>query len=324
MSSDLIKTIILLAEKESLIIKEETIESFIILRGVEFTENFLISSIKEVTRLAKLWNITLDYALHGGVQSLCFKGHRKNGLAVVLKIPSVVKDGLLEVAALQQWNKFSELEILEEDAEGKGFLMSYLENSSHNQTLLEIVVLFENLHSIKHEPEVLNRFPQMENFINLKVASTVKRLSNSSDIVKHTKNLELAKTIFGTLLEYQAEYDFQTLLHGDAKNHNILASVQGLVVIDPQPCLGDKLYDIGMWLAGSVHKKPILEVFSDYIAETNVQKIDIQRLLLWTFALAVVENRPHNKPYAFQRQKFIDEFYEEALNILEKFKYKKF
>jgi thiamine kinase-like enzyme len=266
----------------------------------------------------------LEDALHGGVQSLCFKGHRENGSLVVLKVPSVAEDGLLEVAALNQWNSFSELEILEIDEGGKGFLMSYIENAPHNQTLSEVVNLFSSLHEVTFDTKVFHQFPQVEKFINLKVASTTRRLSNSPDVVRHTENLEVAKAIFTTLLQYQLTHKFQTLLHGDAKNHNILTPTEGLVAIDPQPCLGDKLYDIGMWVAGSVHEKPILDVLSDYTAESNLHEIDMQRLLLWVWALAVVENRPHNKPYAISRQNFINEFSKEILSILELFKDRNF
>lgn len=316
-SSNFSKHLVILAKSSGLTLKEETVELFHILRGEDFTINFLTSAIADAKRLAILWELNLEPALSGGVQSLCFKGYTQNGLSIVLKIPSVQEEGLLEVQALKIWGEHSEVKVLAEDPEGKGFLMTYIENKPASQKLEAVSTMVTKLHKTEQLNSFKNIFPQVNKTMEAKILSVQKRFIDSPDQFNHDKNLNLAKHICDLLLTYQQFKKIQTLLHGDMKNHNILSTSQGLVAIDPQPCLGDELYDIATWIAGSVHDKPIEEILLEFLVFGYP---DFNRLFLWTWVLAVTENRPNHKPYAIERQTFINEFYFQALETSENFK----
>jgi streptomycin 6-kinase len=96
----------------------------------------------------------------------------------------------------------------------------------------------------------------------------------------------------------------QVLLHGDLQAKNLILSGTELTAVDPLPVLGPALFDVAFWIAKSVHPEPMLH-YVDRVARLR-PSLDAQALLCWTWALAVLENRPYVAVGAQRRQEFID------------------
>jgi streptomycin 6-kinase len=85
-------------------------------------------------------------------------------------------------------------------------------------------------------------------------------------------------------LELAGDGAHQTLLHGDLHTGNVLwRGEDGLVAIDPRPCVGDPAFDLVDWVLEGDVAPP--EQAQRIAAATG---LDAQRLLAWARATAVL------------------------------------
>ncbi|QNN54421.1 aminoglycoside phosphotransferase family protein [Nocardioides mesophilus] len=127
---------------------------------------------------------------------------------------------------------------------------------------------------------------------------------------RHRRDLDGALRLLEGLLDDGAR-EAPVLLHGDLQAKNLIVCGDRLTAVDPLPVLGPPVFDLAFWIAKSVHDHPTA-TYLDQVCELRPDT-DRDRLVRWTWALAVLENRPALPRGREQRQEFIDGLRPEVL-----------
>lgn len=272
--------------------------------GADGAARWLGAAVELATELMSAWELAPRQVLAGGSMSLCVKCERVDGTSVVLKVPADLEGGDAERAALRAWDGNGAARLLREDEASAAMLMSFLAEPEELD-LARVVDLVGRLHSADPGP---HPFGSVAGNVDRRVRCAVRRFEEPG-YEGHRDDLRLARDLLGRLV---AETSSRVLLHGDLQVKNLLASDGDLTAVDPLPTLGPAVFDLAFWVAKSAADGSM----SGQLQEVATLRPDVDRelLLSWTWALAVVENRPYLARGRERRQQFIESRRDDVLS----------
>jgi streptomycin 6-kinase len=274
-------------------------ENLSFVMGAERADAWLVGAVDRARRLVQAWRLKPLEVLTGGSFSLCLRCVDDVGAETVLKVPAGVAEGAAEIAALRAWGGDGAAEVLRTDPESSAMLMNFLGHVGDGEYgLVDIVDLTERLH---RAPRDGFGFGAVDDNLDRRVTWARERFAEDG-YGHHLEDLYTAQRLVAGLLDGSDE---RVLLHGDLQAKNLIVSGEGLRAVDPMPVLGPALFDIAFWIAKSDHARPTQE-YVDEVARLR-PGLDRAALLAWTWALAVLENRPYLRRGAVARQEFIDD-----------------
>lgn len=274
-------------------------ENLAFVLGAERAETWLVSAVECARRLVEDWRLTPHEVLTGGSFSLCLRCVDEDGTATVLKVPASAEDGAAEVAALQSWDGDGAARVLRTDPGSAAILMNFLGRVGEGSYgLADIVDLAERLHGGR--PAGFD-FPEVHENLDRRLDWARERFSED-EYSHHLEDLRSAEKLASELATQPGD---RVLLHGDLQAKNLIVCDGELVAVDPMPVVGPALFDIAFWIAKSDHVRPT-RTYVDEVSRLRPD-LDADALLRWTWALAVLENRPYLERGAAARQEFIDE-----------------
>jgi len=274
-------------------------ENLAFVLGAERAETWLAGAVECARRLVRDWRLTPHEVLTGGSFSLCLRCVDGDGAATVLKVPASAEDGAAEIAALRAWSGDGAARVLRTDPESASLLMDFLGHVGEGvYGLADVVDLTERLHRGQLQGFA---FPEIRDNLDRRVDWARGRFAEDG-YAHHLDDLRNAEKLVAELSTATGE---RVLLHGDLQAKNLIVSDGELVAVDPMPVVGPALFDIAFWIAKSDHLRPT----RTYVDEVSwlCPGLDGDALLRWTWALAVLENRPYLQRGAAARQQFIDE-----------------
>jgi streptomycin 6-kinase len=244
------------------------------------------------------WQLRPIEVLSGGSMSLCIKCAGPDGELLVLKVPASIEGGAAEIAALKAWGGNGAARALRTDRATSSMLMNYLgEVGAGAYDLDDVLDLAERLH--EGDPGRFE-FGTVDANLTRRITWAADRFREDG-YERHQGDLALAEKLVVDLVFSE---DKQVLLHGDLQAKNLIVSGEQLTAVDPLPVMGPALFDLAFWIAKSVHAHPTLH-YVERVAKLR-PALDADALLRWTWALAVLENRPYIAAGAESRQEFID------------------
>lgn len=269
------------------------------LGGREAADAWLAGAAETAEALAEAWELRPLEVLSGGSFSLCVKCAGPKGELLVLKVPASLEGGAAELAALRAWDGDGAARVLREDPESATMLMNYLGRVGEGDYGLEdIVDLAERLH--RGAPD---DYPFVAVHDNLaRRIEWARERFREPGYERHQDDLEVAEKL---VVDLQSPDTDPVLLHGDLQAKNLIVHGERLTAVDPMPVLGPAVFDVAFWIAKSHHARP-MHSYVDQVSSLR-PGLDRERLLRWTWALAVLENRPYIERGAEQRQEFIDQ-----------------
>lgn len=258
-----------------------------------------VAQAVEVARdLMAAWDLVPVEVLSGGSMSLCVKCRDAEGAPVVLKVPAGVPGGRAERAALRVWAGSGAARLLAEDESTSSMLMRFVGRVGvGSYGLTDVLDLADRLHAADPAGQ---RFDPVEVNLAHRVACARERFVAAAD-EQNLRDLDRAQALLADLLAAPAH---RVLLHGDLQAKNLILGPAGLTAVDPLPVLGPAVFDVAFWIAKSVHVHPV----ATYVDQVVRMRPGADRAVLeaWTWALAVLENRPHVRAGREQRQEYID------------------
>lgn len=275
------------------------------LGGVDQAESWLAEALDRAGELVEQWRLDPVEVLSGGAFSLCLRCTGDQGEELVLKIPASLAGGAAEIAALRAWRGDGAARLLREDPQSSALLMNFLGRVGEGDyDLADVVDLAERLHV---PPPDDYAFAEIEDNLTRRIQWARNRFDEAG-YEQHRGDLALAEKL---VLQLCAADRDPVLLHGDLQAKNLIVHVDELTAVDPMPVLGPALFDVAFWIAKSHHAHPT-HTYVDQVAGLRPD-LDAEALMRWTWALAVLENRPYIERGAEQRQEFIDGWRERAL-----------
>lgn len=258
-------------------VPQEIEEAIMHSHGEQEGQEWLNHALDQLSQLETDWDFNTVEVL-GGEGSLLVKVEPSaiDEEGSVVKIPVDVQSGCDEIAALKIWEDCSVPLVINEDLETGVFMMDYVTSTDKAVSPFQAFVLADVL----HEPAVNfdYRFPALKDNLNQRIIEAYRRheVAESTDLWLAVKTVE-------TLLATQ---DHEALLHGDYQNTNIIYSESGPIIIDPQPCVGDSMFDIALWLANTRN-------FEDIAVVLQLAGPAGARLIPWMWSLSVL-NEGHS------------------------------
>lgn len=258
-------------------------DSIMNLHGELNGQQWLSHALDQVNELETDWDFN-TVGVMGGEDALLVKVEPSTTLEdFVVKVPSDVKSGCDEITALKIWEDCSVPVVINEDLSTGVFMMDYVTSIDKEVSPFQAFVLADVLHSpaINFDYD----FPSLEENVTQRIKSAYRNEFRSNNT-----ELDLAVKTLETLVSTQ---DHHELLHGDYRNDNIIYSENGPVILSPQPCVGDSLFDIALWLAES-------RDYDDIAVVLQLAATSASRLIPWTWALSVIlhENNSDALPAA--------------------------
>jgi streptomycin 6-kinase len=274
-------------------------ENLAFVLGAERAETWLVGAVDCARRLVQEWRLTPHEVLTGGSFSLCLRCVDEDGVETVLKVPASAEDGAAEIAALRAWSGDGAARVLRTDPVSAAILMNFLGHvGDGDYGLADIVDLTERLH--RGLPQGF-AFAEVHDNLDRRVDWARERFAEDG-YAHHLDDLRNAEKLVAELSTVTGD---RVLLHGDLQAKNLIVSDGELVAVDPMPVVGPALFDIAFWIAKSDHARPT-RTYVDEVSRLRPD-LDADALLRWTWALAVLENRPYLQRGAQARQQFIDE-----------------
>lgn len=275
------------------------VENLAFTLGEQGARAWLERAVVHAGELMAAWSLRPLEVLAGGSMSLCVRCEDEGGAALVLKIPAGVEAGAAELAALRAWGGNGAAQVVREEPAGSAMLMNYLGRVGQGDYGLDdIIDLAERLHLGDHAGYP---FGTVEDNLDRRIGWAADRFSEEG-YERHRDDLALAEKLVDELVHADSH---PVLLHGDLQAKNLIVHGDELTAVDPLPVLGPALFDVAFWIAKSVHEHPTIR----YVERVSALRPDLDAwtLLRWTWALAVLENRPYIAAGALRRQQFIDD-----------------
>lgn len=256
--------------------------------GAEVAGSWLPVAARHAEMLCRRWDLVPLTPAGDGVQSLVLHAATAGGAPVVLKVPASPAAGRREHAALTAWASGPVPRVEAFDPTTGALLLEQLELTPDGYSAGDLVGLARRLH-VAAGPGTA----PVEETGRLLLRAARHHHAGRDTERRHTADLVVAEGLM-TALAGQGE---RVLLHGDLLHKNVLTTPAGLYAIDPQPVAGPAELDLARWVAwgGSDHVTGFDELIGELLAaalESGDGRIDAQRLVRWTWAVAVCENKP--------------------------------
>jgi streptomycin 6-kinase len=197
-----------------------------------------------VDSLTARWGLEVVSALVGntGRTLMC---RDQSGRSVVLKLTPQLDIAATEAAALRAWAGLPRIvRLLDADYEAGAVLLEGIEPgtqmNSEEVPLDELAELFTQLHSVMGADGVPTLSERLIGFFDL-----AERRWQDSVVEKYIP-LEVLHRSRAAAAELGAGGPV-ALVHGDLHPANVLRGPDGIVAIDPRPCVGDPAFDAVDW-----------------------------------------------------------------------------
>jgi streptomycin 6-kinase len=237
-----------------------------------------------VDSLTARWGLEVVSALAGntGRTLMC---RDRAGRSTVLKLTPQLDIAATEAAALRAWAGLPRVvRLLEADYEAGAVLLEGIEPGTQMVTeevpLGELAELLTQLHSVPGADGVPTIAERLVGFFDL----AERRWRESA--VKEYIPLDVLHRSRAAATEL-ATSGPTALVHGDLHPANVLRGPDGIVAIDPRPCVGDPAFDAVDWIFLPVSRGQRL---GDSIATLGaaLPELDTDRVRGWCEALAVI------------------------------------
>jgi hypothetical protein len=254
-------------------VPQEVEEAIMDSHGEHEGQEWLDSAFDRLDQLEDDWDFDSVEVLGGGENSLLVKVEPSSlsDDTAVIKIPTDVRSGCDEIAALKIWEDCNVPVVKNEDTITGVFMMDYVSPTDKSVSPFQAFVFADVLHT-----PALNfdyKFPTLEESLSHRIAEAFHRHDT-----EEAEDFWLAVKTVETLLATQ---DHEELLHGDYRNANIIYSDNGPIIIAPQPCVGDSLFDIALWLSES-------REYEDIAVVLQIAGPAGERLIPWIWSLAIL------------------------------------
>lgn len=265
--------------------------------GEAESERWLAYAVTRAQALFEAWELLPEQVLAGGSESLCVKCTGSDG-ATVLKIPANLSSGAAEVAALRAWAGNGAARVLRTDPVDNAMLMNFLGWVGVGRfTAADVLDLADRLHGA--DPSG-HGFGSVARNLDRRIAWAEERFSGA-DHERARADVAVAEKLLGELMHD----DERVLLHGDLQPKNLIVSDHGLTVVDPMPALGPALFDVALWLVKCSDDHVLAELQAEILRLRPT--LDPDRLLRWSWSLAVLESRPYLGRKNQHRESFIEQ-----------------
>lgn len=248
-------------------------EAIMDLHGEHEGKEWLDNAFDKLDQLENDWDFDSVEVLGGGETSLLVKVEPTSlcDEAAVIKIPTDARSGCDEIAALKIWEDCNVPVVKNEDTITGVFMMDFVPDTDKSVSPFQAFVFADVLHTPALNFEY--RFPSLKDNLSQRIAEAF-----HSHNIEEAEDFWLAVKTLETLLDSQ---DHEELLHGDYRNSNIIYSENGPIIIAPQPCVGDSLFDISLWLSESKN-------YDDIAVVLQLAGAAGERLIPWIWSLAVL------------------------------------
>jgi hypothetical protein len=243
--------------------------------GEQSGHEFLDHALDQLNQLEGDWDFDTVEVLAGENALLVTVEPSEEEEKAVIKIPSDSQSGCDEIAALKIWEDCNVPLVKNEDTNTGVFMMDYVPPIEREVNPFQAFVLADVLHTPAINFDY--KFPPLEDNLSQRIATAFDRYE-----AKESENFWLAVQTVKTLLDTQ---DHVELLHGDYRNENIIYAETGPIIIAPQPCVGDSLFDIALWLAESRN-------YDDIAVVLQLAGPAGARLIPWIWSLSVLNDIP--------------------------------
>jgi hypothetical protein len=243
--------------------------------GEQSGQEFLTHALDQINQLQEDWDFDAVEVLAGENSLLVKVEPSEEDEGAVIKIPADSKAGCNEIAALKIWEDCNVPVVKNEDTNTGVFMMDYVPPTEKEVNPFQAFVLADVLHTPTMNFDY--QFPPLEENLSQRISTAFDRRE-----IKESENFWLAVQTVKTLLATQ---DHVELLHGDYRNQNIIYAESGPIIIAPQPCVGDSLFDIALWLAESRN-------YDDIAVVLELAGPAGARLIPWIWSLSVLNDVP--------------------------------
>lgn len=229
-----------------------------------------------VKRLLSAWTLKPTGVVPSNTMALAVEVTDINGTSMVLKVPTTPAMGRMETDALGCWAEAPVPAVRRIDEESGAWLMEHLVDRPRRVNAVHAHVLASLL---QRPAPPANGFPHVWESLEWRMEGAVSR----NDRGEHPGRDQLDAAI-DTIANLLDTTEDQVLLHGDYQSKNILFTAAGPHAIDPIPCIGDRHYDMALWVATADHSIESILTAADLSGDTA-------RFAAWAWALAVIEQR---------------------------------
>lgn len=242
--------------------------------------------------LADRWGLRLGRAWPKGGTSVVLPCESDDGELLVLKLtpdPEIAAD---EAAALGAWMACRRVVTLHDADLDRGALLlervlpgTRLADEADRWPLEEVVPMLAGLWQRPAWPGAGPGLPELRERAEFMFGMTRRRLDRNPAVAGRVPP-DLVEAS-GDLARALAGEGPVQLLHGDLHPGNVLRGGDGLVAIDPRPCLGDPAFDAVDWVMADGGGEQAVRQRIDWLAG-RVDGLDPHRAWAWCRALAVV------------------------------------
>lgn len=240
--------------------------------------------------LAGRWHLALAPAWPDGGTSVVFPCESAAGERRVLKLTPDPKIAAEEAAALTAWHASPHTVTLHAADPGRGALLlervqpgTRLADERDRFPIDEIAPVLKDLWQAAPDPEL----PGLEERADFLLDLTSQRLERYPEAADRVPpglieaSRHLARQLAGS--------GPRMLIHGDLHPGNVLRGEpgQGLIAIDPRPCVGDPAFDAIDWVLADGGDEPEVRQRAERLA-SRVTGLDPDRVWAWCRAMAVV------------------------------------
>ncbi len=228
---------------------------------------------------ARKWHFTVEAPLAGGSVSVVLSVKRADAPAVLKLAPPWSRWSQEEAAALRAWNGHGAAALLAASDNARALLLERVwpGDSADNMTAEDLATLLTKL----SRPAVPPGMPSLIDALRLRFDRATENrhgLLSPEQLARARHGaIDLAQTLQGPPL----------LCHGDLQSKNILVSTdRGLLVIDPNPCAGQSVYDAALW---ALTQLPVADTPERAFAITALLGLREEEVLRWVTLLIAGE-----------------------------------
>ncbi|MFC4376932.1 aminoglycoside phosphotransferase family protein [Nocardia halotolerans] len=279
-------------------IPERLEAAIIFLRGEDDGRAWLGTLPDQLARYAQRWGLELESIADNGAMSCCaYCTETETGRAAVLKIPVDIEAGNTEMQMIDRWSAGNAApSVLRQDVNTGVFLMTRIIPGTvawpggDPVESASFATLLSRLNSPDlPEPPALKDLADViemrmgwarERFDDPRFVDAIQRINGN-------QHLADAQVVLDKLLTTTEQ---PLVLHADLQAKNILQGPDLWYTIDPLGAVGDVNAEAALWVAIQDGPRTIGERLDDLAKHPLLTP---NRLLAWTYVLAVAEYRPY-------------------------------